>query len=422
MLKEDIKPPPAINYRFNYRLLVLDRLIALLGSSAFGFALSLYVLDITSSAAMFSLILSLTILPGALINFFAGVFADNHDKKKILFYSNLAAGISVFLCLFLFIVFPKNIIVVGAYSIVLSVISAFHLTTLGAAIPNIVEEKDVNKANSSLQSVYAIVRIIGPALGAAAYKSIGMEALFTANGTAFLISAFLVSLMVFSADSGPQDKVGYRQGLQELFDYLDTNRVMAFFLIYTVIFNLIYTPLLLVVIPFINYKLIRVTAYQLSVIEGSMAFGTVLGAVIISYLGSDKKLLRNFFTILAVEALLVYIWLFPALGLVQSRWMLTVIFGILLAAGSILNMMQLIPMLSYFQLKVPVQLRGRLSAVLNTAFMVAIPLGMLIYGKVLELIPWTVLVSASATLLLLLCMYWGSHKYFRQFLSSLDKD
>lgn len=408
-----------INYKLNYWLLVLSELISLLGSSVFGFALSLYVLDLTHSAEAFSIVLTAAILPGALVSLFAGVFIDNHDKKKILVYSNILSGITVFVFMFLFGLFTGNLIIIIAYAILLSIIQSFFITAINTAIPNIVEAGDVTKANSALQSVSAIMRILGPVLGAIAYKGIGMESLFFLDGLSFIVSSLLLVFIKFSGKlENKPNKIDYLESIKELFVYLNNNRIIPFFLICTLFVNLIFSPLLLVVIPFVNYKIIGISGLQLSIIEASMAIGTILGAIIISSLKSTTSIIRSFFKILAIEALLVYLWIFPEL-INMSKWSITLIFGILMFLLDILNTMQTISILSYFQLKIPNELRGRLFGLLSTASMITMPLGILIYGKLIEKIHWTYLITGSSTLLLLLCFYLNSNKYFKEFIKNL---
>ena len=55
----------------NYILFCISRLISDFGTVVFNFALSLYILDITGSATLFT-ILSLTMIPSIIINTFAG--------------------------------------------------------------------------------------------------------------------------------------------------------------------------------------------------------------------------------------------------------------------------------------------------------------------------------------------------------------
>ena len=71
-----------VNKTKDFSLLIFGKFVSLLGSNILQFALSLYVLAITGSAAIFASILSVSILPRLLLSPIAGVFGDWFDRKK----------------------------------------------------------------------------------------------------------------------------------------------------------------------------------------------------------------------------------------------------------------------------------------------------------------------------------------------------
>ena len=80
-------------YHKNFNILVLGQIISLFGSSIQRFALSLYLLDLTGSASLFASILAISMIPIVLISPIAGILADRGDKKKLMFFLDVASGI-----------------------------------------------------------------------------------------------------------------------------------------------------------------------------------------------------------------------------------------------------------------------------------------------------------------------------------------
>lgn len=94
--------------RKNIMLAVIGRIISELGSTLFRFGLSLYILDLTGSAAAFSGFLIFSVLPGLFVNVFAGAIIDRTSKKRILVLSDIASGITVLIFMFVFKANPDS--------------------------------------------------------------------------------------------------------------------------------------------------------------------------------------------------------------------------------------------------------------------------------------------------------------------------
>lgn len=412
-----------IDYSVNFWLLSTGRFISHLGTAMFSFAISLYVLDLTGSAAAFSMIISASILPGVFINIFAGVYVDKHDKKSIIVIADILSGLMVLLFMIFFIFFPKNLPLFLCYAIVLSIIQAFYTLAVNAAIPNVVGRESVTKTNSIFQTIRAVINISGPLIGALAYKSMGMTMIFWVNGISFIISGIAEIFIKFSDDQPIKNtnKGVYFEEIKNVFRYLKTETMLTFLLIFSVIINFFYNPLILVAIPYINYHVIKVSGTQLSYIQSASAIGLILGSLLVTKLRSDEVFLKNFFVFLIIQAFLIYFWILPETSLLgnSSKLGVTVLFCILLTIYGIMQSAQNIPMISHFQLKVPPELRGRIFGIFYTALQLTTPIGICLYGLCLEKIKWVYIILFSACIMMLLSFIGSKSKYFREFKSSL---
>ena len=220
-----------INYKVNFLILVLGRLVSNLGGSVFGFAMSLYVLDITGSAGAFSMILSFSILPGVFVNIFASVLVDKYDKKKIIVGMDILCGLFVLLYMIIFKVYPTNMLLLTLYVITMSSMQAFFGLAINASVPNIVSEENVATANSTFQGVGAGVNIIGPIIGAVAYAAIGIENIFLVNGIALILSGISEMFLKFSRSTSNvevNEKKGYFEDFKIAYSYLNSQKILIF--------------------------------------------------------------------------------------------------------------------------------------------------------------------------------------------------
>ena len=81
----------------NFILLILGQASSLAGNYMLRLALSMFVLEVTGSAAVFAGILSAATVPAILLSPFGGVLADRADRRKIMVALDILTG-SVVLC------------------------------------------------------------------------------------------------------------------------------------------------------------------------------------------------------------------------------------------------------------------------------------------------------------------------------------
>ncbi len=110
-------------YEKNFNILVLGQVISLFGSSIQRFALSLYLLDLTGSAGIFSAILALSMVPVVLISPIAGMLADRGNKKRLMI--GLDSLSALLLLVYVWIVFngQDHVLVIATVMVLLSTIS-----------------------------------------------------------------------------------------------------------------------------------------------------------------------------------------------------------------------------------------------------------------------------------------------------------
>lgn len=73
----------------NFIIVVIGQIISLFGNAIQRFCMSLYILDLTGSAATFSTILAVSTIPYILFAPIAGLLADRVNRKKIMVYLDL---------------------------------------------------------------------------------------------------------------------------------------------------------------------------------------------------------------------------------------------------------------------------------------------------------------------------------------------
>lgn len=379
--------------RLNIGLVGVGRLMSAVGTWSFRFALGLYILDVTGSASKFALVFGLSTLPGIVVNIFAGVFADKVDRKKIIVLSDLLSGVLVLLLSLGFVEGEANIFLFSIYAILISTLQGFFQITMIAAVPNIVEEKDIATTNSVIQGVDGLSNILGPLLGAFLYAQFGLLAVFIIDGISFILSAFIEYFIRFKPVE-KKESYSFGQTLKRAFLYLNEFPGLKGGVIVFSVINFFLYPIINMGITYISYEIFKLSKYQVGFIQVSFFVGTIGGAIIISAFNLAQKLSSSMFDTFKACALVLSFWLLidwsPSIA-ASPFWIISIMCGSMLLMGFLLMAFN-IPLFTSLQTKIPDEKRGSMFGLLAAGTSAATPLGMWVYGFLFEIIDWTYLV------------------------------
>ena len=392
------------------------------GSAIFNFALSLYVLDLTGSAAQFSMILGFSFLPMVVANLLGGVWVDKHNKKQIMVWSDLLSGLMVIIFMVGFHFYAKSMILLVCYTLILGTLQAFFTLSMNVSVPNLVSSEKVTQTNSMLQSISAICNIAGPVIGALTYKTFGMQMVFLLNGITLILAGIAEIFLHYQQTKFVEEESkSYMDNVKVTYDYLYEHKILGFLFIFAIVINFIFNALIFLVLPYINYHVIKVSGFQLSLIQAAGALGVILGAVFVSTRSDHTFLLKKFFSLFRWQAILIILWLFPLLPVFggANKWPVTIGFCILLIAYGSLMTTQNVPMISYFQIRIPEEIRGRLFGVFWAALFLTTPLGLWLYGAILNKTPWFYVTIVSGVLMLIIGIIFAGHHCFKEFSAEL---
>ena len=174
----------------NFTLLVLGQAGSLFGNYILRLALSMYVLEVTGSAAVFAAILSAAAVPMILLSPLGGVLADRADRRNVMVALDALTGCAV-LCAAFFLSREHAALVTGVLLVVLSVFGAFETPTVQACIPQMLSGDAIIKGNAVVNQVASISFLTAPVLGGMFYAAFGLKPVMYASVGCFFLTAFL---------------------------------------------------------------------------------------------------------------------------------------------------------------------------------------------------------------------------------------
>lgn len=409
----------------NVPILFSSRFISDLGSAIFKFALSLYILDVTGSPAVYSLILTLSMLPGILISIVVGTIIDRYDKKKIIFWADIISGICVLMLFLVLELIVDSVAILGISVVVVSIVQSFLNLGINASLGNIVEEDMVPKVNSFFQGLGAIITILGPVISAFLYHLISIKWIMFIDGISYFIGAILTSLLVFKYNQKAEDEVAPNKLMEDVkavFSYIKEAKYIKFFMVMLASLTFVYSPLTMVAIQQVMRITVKGTEFQLSLILAALGIGVVVGAVLIIFAKNTNDVLKKLVPLCTVLTISIGMWLIPLNMLKENSnlWHITLAFvGILFAMGVVYTLI-IIPTYTYLQLEVPENMRGRIFGIATTALSIFGPLGVVIYGQLLEYFKPSVTVVFSMVIILITIVFSMVSKEYKTFKKSIN--
>ena len=174
----------------DFTLVAIGQLISLFGNAILRFALALYVLDATGSAAVFGTVTAIAVIPTILLSPFGGILSDRVNRRNIMVSLDFATA-ALALGLGLLLSEENAVALITVTLLLLSVIQACYTPSVNSSVPLLQAEGNLVKANAVVSQVSMLANLIGPVLGGVLYGFFGAMPIILVSGVCFFLSAVL---------------------------------------------------------------------------------------------------------------------------------------------------------------------------------------------------------------------------------------
>ena len=160
----------------NFVLLIIGQALSMFGTVLLKFTVSLLILDLTSSAALFGTITAISYLPPVFLSLIAGIIADRNNKRNLMIALDGLYGIMAVL-LVLSLSFSNVLIWITIIMVGLAVVSSFETPVVQSSIPLIQEKHHLIQSNAIVSQINMLANLIGPLLAGLLYSVVGKTTL-----------------------------------------------------------------------------------------------------------------------------------------------------------------------------------------------------------------------------------------------------
>ncbi len=379
------------NWLKNTRLYLTGIAITLFGSSLVQYAIIWHITLATQSGVQMTLSTICGFVPQLIISLFAGVWADRHDRKKIVMLSDLMIAAATLILVITFLLGYEELWTLYVILAVRSLGAGIQTPATTSLVPQFVPQDKLLKVNGMVGTIQSACMLIAPAVSGAILAFAQMEAVFMIDIVTAIIGVSLISLMkvppLVRASAEVHDSVvtDLKVGIRYVRDHLFIKEMLAYF----AIFMILIVPAAMLS-PLQVARTFGDSYLNLTAIEIAFSLGALLGGVVISVWGGFKQKMKTiaFASVLfgVTTALLGVVDYFP------------VYCGTMFIMGLGLPFFNT-PTYTLFQESVEPEKLGRVMSLMSIISSSAFPVGMIFFGPLADFVQIEWLMFTSGILL-----------------------
>lgn len=396
--------------RKNILYLMLGQIISVFGGAILRFALSLYVLDATGRADVFATMLAVSSIP-VLFAPIGGAIADRFDRKMLMVLMDVSNAV---LALFLFLVIgmTESVFAIGLLLFILSIVGSFDTPVVGASIPLMVEEHELEKINGLSNGILQLSNVVAPIIGGVLYGLVGAQILVGSSIAFFIIAAIIESFLKISFQKRPQSSGTLLEiltgDLKAGFKEVKNNPVISKAIVIAALINFGLTSFFIVGLPIILRMVLQVNEVMYGVGMSMFSLANIIGAIFAAVLTKNLRF-NNFYLTFAFSGILLLI-----MNVLLSLTGVGAGFLAVMVAGVIIGIMMSaisIYLISLVQRITPKENLGKVMATIIAVAQCAVPLGQLVMGLLFKGTTTSVffpilIVGCFILLISFLCFNW----------------
>lgn len=361
----------ALSHR-NYRLFWTGAFLSNVGTWMQAVAQGWLVLQLTNSPFWLGLDGFMATAPGFVLTLVGGVFADRIDRRRLLLYTQVVAGLAALGLAALVATNVVNRWIVLGFSFVTGCCMSLASPSYLALTYDLVGREDLANAVALNSTQFQLSRVVGPTLAGVAFRVFGLAGCFFANGLSFI--AVVAALWMVRTKRRANELATPRRAVwHDLMAGLSyaRNRPRVFSLLLLAAVNSLFGAPYFTLVPVYARDIFHLGETGLALMMGTAGAGAFIGALLIAYLGDFPR--KGW---LVLGGAIMFGICIAGFGL-ASKLTLSLLFLFGLGFALVISIATTNTLL---QKLVTDQMRGRVMSMFLLSFIGTIPIGNIVAG------------------------------------------
>lgn len=384
----------------NIILFLSSQTISLFGSSLVQYAIMWHITLTTESGLMMTLYIICGFIPTFFLSPVAGVWADRYNRKMLIILADGLIAFSTLILAILFFMGYESIWLLFVMAAIRALGTGIQTPAVGAILPQIVPKDKLTKVNGANGSIQAVIMFVSPMVSAALLAMASLEIIFFIDVITAAIA--IVTLMTFvkiavHEKATAKQTTSYFSDFKEGLQYVNSNPFLKKFFLFFAVFFVLMAPAAFLT-PLQVTRTFGGDVWKLTAIEIAFSVGMMIGGGIIASWGGYPNKIKT----MTLASLIMGICTL-ALGIVPVFWIYLVFMALFGVAMPIFNT----PTTVMLQEKIEENYLGRVFGVMGMISTSMMPIGMLIFGPIADIIAVEWLLAGTGAFIILLAFILG---------------
>lgn len=383
----------------DFNLVVIGQIISLFGNAILRFALPLYILQESGSAALFGLVSACAFIPMIVLSPIGGTIADRVNKQRIM----------VVLDFFTALIIMAFIVASGYFSVVPLVIvflmllygiQGAYTPAVQASLPLLANGENIVRANAIVSLVTNLSGILGPAIGGMLFGRYGLYPILIVGFGCFVFSAVMELFIKIphrrQVSTGGIFEIAKNDLALSMRFILKEKPIMAKLIGIIFSFNLFMGAMLNVGIPVIITQILGMSNELYGISQGFLSAGALIGGLMVGVIAKKLKIQQSylFLVVCAIGFIPIAISLLLDVSAFISYIVVTAMCFFMTASYTLFS----VQLMAFVQMQTPAEIVGKVIAWLLALVICAQPIGQALYGLLFENLaglPWAIVFGAA---------------------------
>lgn len=364
-------------WKKNISIFLISQMISLIGSSLVQYAITWYITLETKSGVYATIAVICGFVPTFVLSPLAGVWADRYNRKLLIV---VADGCIALTTLFLVIAFLMGYNYIWLLFVTLAIRGlggAVQTPAVQAMLPDFVPEEQLTRINGIYSSSQSMSNLVCPMISGVLLNSISIESVFMIDVITAIIAIIIMLVFLKEPISKKINKdIGAWSHLKDGLQYINSQKFLKALFRSCILLWLVAGPLMF--LPQIQVvRLFGDNIWYLTAIETAAGIGMLTGGILISVWRGFKDKVLTIFAALLVMAGAVLMLGFPIdFGVYLA--MLVIMCGMIAIFDTVA--------ITIIQTCVDSKYIGRVFGVITMFSSSIMPLGMLVFGPLADII------------------------------------
>ena len=390
------------NWKKNIAIFMSAQSISFFGTALVQYAITWHITLQSGSGAHLTLAVICGFVPTFVLSPFAGVWADRYNRKTLVMISDGCIAIATLILIFVVRSGNHTLTPLFIALIIRSLGTAVQMPCATAILPAIVPEKHLTKVNGINGSLQSVITVFSPMLAAVLYKTMPFYQIFMIDIVTAVIG-IAITFFAFKYEQRPYElekKNDYMGELKLGIKYIVNRQYLKYFFLATTAIHFLCAPVGFLT-PLQVTRNFGEDAIYLMMLEVGFSLGMIVGGIIIAVWGGFKNRMKTAIFGGTISAVLIIV-----LGIKMP--IVPYVIALFICGMSL--PIYSTPAVVMLQERVDEEYQGRVFSVQTMVTTSAMPLGMLVFGPLGDIVAIEYILIGSGILMFLIGGYFLNKK------------